>query len=62
MKDFIYIIAIFAVLMWRECIHASRQAYLINEYEQRIEQAIQDTSDDTLAACEQRIDEIMAQF
>lgn len=62
MKDFLYIMAIFSVLIWREAIHASRRAYLINEYEQRIEQAIQDTSDDTLAACEQRIDEIMAQF
>lgn len=62
MKDFLYIMAIFSVLIWREAIHASRRAYLVNEYEQRIEQAIQDTGDATLAACEQRIDEIMAQF
>lgn len=76
-KTFICIVSLLAIIMWRECIHASRRAHLINHYEQqialaqdmtadacndKIADAIQETSDDLLAACEKRIDEIQNQF
>lgn len=44
--------------MWRECIHASRRAYLINHYEQEIALA-QDMAAD---ACQDKIADILAQF
>lgn len=76
-KTFICIVSLLAIIMWRECIHASRRAHLINHYEQeialaqdmaadacndKIADAIQETSDDLLNACEKRIDEIQGQF
>lgn len=76
-KTFFIILSLIAVIMWRECIHASRRAHLINHYEQEIALAqdmaadacndkiadiIQETSDDLLTACEKRIDEIQGQF
>lgn len=57
-KSFFTICALLAVIMWRECIHASRRAYLINHYEQEIALA-QDMAAD---ACQDKIADILAQF
>ena len=58
MKNFFYILILFSVIMWREYIHASRRAYLINHYEQEIALA-QDMAADT---CNDKIAEILGQF
>lgn len=58
MKNFFYILILFSVIMWRECIHASRRAYLINHYEQEIALA-QDMAAD---ACNDKIAETLGQF
>lgn len=57
-KAFFIILSLLAVIMWRECIHASRRAYLINHYEQEIALA-QDMAAD---ACQDKIADILAQF
>lgn len=57
-KAFLIILSLLAVIMWRECIHASRRAYLINHYEQEIALA-QDMAAD---ACQDKIADILAQF
>lgn len=57
-KTFFIILSLSAVIMWRECIHASRRAHLINYYEQEIALA-QDMAAD---ACDDKIAEILGQF
>lgn len=57
-KSFFIIVSLLAVIMWRECIHASRRAYLINHYEQEIALA-QDMAAD---ACQDKIADMLAQF
>ena len=57
-KTFFIILAFMGAIMWRECIHASRRAHLINHYEQEIALA-QDMAAD---ACQDKIADILAQF
>lgn len=57
-KTTIIILALVALIFWRECIHASRRAHLINHYEQEIAMA-QDMAAD---ACNDKIAEILGQF
>ena len=51
-KTTLIILALIGLLIWRECLYASRRASLIAD-------TIQETSDDLLVACEARIDEIV---
>ena len=57
-KTTIIILALVALIFWRETLHARRTAHMINHYEQEIALA-QDMAADS---CDDRIAEILGQF
>lgn len=61
-KLYIIIAGLVALLVMRECKHAQRAYNAHIQCNERVEQAIQASSDDLLDACEARIDEILGQF
>lgn len=54
--SYIVIAILCALLLWRECLHQQRRASLISYYEEQIDIAIQNTSDELLEACERVCD------
>jgi hypothetical protein len=61
-KLYIIIAGLIALLFVREIKHAQRAYNAYMQCNERVEQAIQASSDDLLDACEARIDEILEQF
>lgn len=60
-KSYFIIAGLIALLAWREYYHA--HAYTApDRCAEQVANAIQDTSDALLDACEAKIDEILAQF
>ena len=58
-KYWLIIAALIALLVWREYYHAHQTA---NICATQVADAVQGASDDLLAACEAKIDEILSQF
>ena len=62
MKYVLFLIFCIGVMFYQSHIHAQEKNELIAYYEGKIQSVMQETSDELMRACDDKIDEILSQF
>lgn len=62
MKQILIIFICASVMLCQYCYYAKQKSDLVAYYEDKIQWTIQDTSDELMTVCDEKIDEILSQF
>ena len=62
MKQILIFFICAGIMLYQYCHYAKQKSDLVAYYEDKIQWTIQDTSDELMNVCDEKIDEILSQF